>query len=140
MKTYEYSTKDLLNIDVDLYSINENINWEETKEEILTNFISENFELINNQINKICMELVKIEFYSPKYYNYTGNDLSFFIKIQNIDKVLKLNKDLKFYDKKEEEIPEDINFSIEDMKYIFENYVKEIKFDKYDYIHWEDEE
>ena len=71
------------NISFNLYD-EEDINFEYTKEQVLNAFKDKYEKTIKRKLNNIGIKLIGFEYYSPKYYNYEGDDITTIIKV--IDK------------------------------------------------------
>lgn len=135
-KKYNYSSLNLINISFNLYGL-EFIRFEASKKEILKGFKKEYLTDIKTKLKEIGLKLHNIKYYSPKYYNYEGDDLDFIISISNLNLIKNICVKLNILSI--EEILKgdfkDINFIIDDMIKIF-SYLKldEIEFNINEYI------
>lgn len=61
----------------------DDINWDESKENILEEFTKE-FEIqIRNKLTEFGLEFVKLKYHSPKYYNYNTDSIDLTLKIND---------------------------------------------------------
>lgn len=82
-KTEVYAGK-IFNITFGLYGYDD-INNEETKNEIKHNFENQFKTQLENTLKTIGLKYIDLEYYSPKYYNYENDSLDLEIEVLNKD-------------------------------------------------------
>jgi len=87
----------LYNFEFKEYDYNDNMDYyENCKDAILDNFKSNYEELIKSKLEEIGLRLVGFNYYSPKTYNYEGDNIDTIINVVDKDKLKKAileNKD-----------------------------------------------
>ena len=68
---------------MDDYSSEMSLDWNETKENIRTEFISEHGQAIETELAKYGLIPVKYEYYSPRFYNFKTDSLDLTVKVTN---------------------------------------------------------
>lgn len=75
------------NFNLQMLSEEENINFEESKKNILSVFIKKYFKIIDKMLKVGGLKLVNLNYYSPHYYNYRGDSIDLIIKVVNKNKL-----------------------------------------------------
>ena len=86
MRKTTYSLHDLLGINAGLYGFDD-IEFQDTKDNILSNFEEQYEEKLSNALLKIGLKLISILYYSPKYYNYETDSLDIHVEVVNKEKL-----------------------------------------------------
>jgi len=86
-----YIQKDGKPFNFNLYG-HEDIDFKETSENLLSNMNVSHFKPLNKLFNKYGLKLHKFNFYSPKEYNYAGDNIDLVISISNKNKLLQYIK------------------------------------------------
>jgi len=76
------------NINFNLYGYDD-INFEETKEQIFQSFELEYSEIVKCKLREVGLEFVKFKWFSPKEYNFSGDSIDLEITVVDKDKFKK---------------------------------------------------
>lgn len=92
MKTTTYSGGNLFGLQFGLYGYDD-IEFEESKESILTTFKGEYEDKLKTVLKSIGLKFVSLKYYSPKAYNYESDNIDLTISVNDIKKFrLYINK------------------------------------------------
>jgi hypothetical protein len=76
------------NVSFGLYEIDD-INFEYTKEQVLTEFKNRYESIIKDKLKSIGVKLIGFNYYSPRYYNYENDNIDTIITVIDKDKLKK---------------------------------------------------
>ena len=87
----EFKDQDNELVNFNLYQI-EDIDFNETKRQILDNLETNHKESISKILEKAGIELIAIDYFSPTYYNYQGDSIDLELEISDPKKLIKFVK------------------------------------------------